>query len=70
MTQASRRPSFSIAALQGEFAGCWVAILDGEVVDANESPYDLVASLQRRRITNSTIVRVPAENDPETVGIG
>lgn len=70
MTRAARRPPFSIAALQPEYAGCWVAIVDGDVVDANQSPYDLVASLQERGITGSTIVRVPAENEPETVGIG
>jgi hypothetical protein len=47
-----------------------VAIVDGDVVDANQSPYELVASLQERGIAGSTIVRVPTENEPETVGIG
>jgi len=70
VTRAARRPPFNIAALQPEYAGCWVAILDGDVVDANRSPYDLVGSLQQKGITGSTIVRVPAENEPETVGIG
>jgi len=70
VTGTGRRPPFSIAALQAEYAGCWVAIADGDVVDANQSPYDLVASIQQRGITGTTIVRVPAENEPETVGIG
>ena len=70
MTPAGRRPPFSIAALQPEYAGCWVAIVDGDVVDANQSPYDLVASLRQRGLTGSTIVRVPSEDEAETVGIG
>lgn len=62
-------PRLSIADLQAEYPGCWVAIHDGVVVDASSSPYMLVKSLRERGHTG-TIVRVPDVNEPESVGIG
>lgn len=62
-------PRLSIAELQAEYPGCWVAIHDGEVVDASSSPYALVTSLRERGRTG-TIVRVPDVDELETVGIG
>ena len=61
---------FSVADLQAQYAGCWVAVLGDDVVDARPTPYELVLSLRDRRIEGTTILRVPAEDDLETVGIG
>ena len=61
---------FSVADLQAKYAGCWVALLDNDVVDARPTPYELVLSLRERRIEGTTILRVPADDELETVGIG
>jgi hypothetical protein len=61
---------FSVADLQAHYAGCWVALLGDDVVDARQTPYELVLSLRERRIEGTTILRVPAEDELETVGIG
>jgi hypothetical protein len=47
-----------------------VALRGTTVIEANSNPYDLVAQLRRRRITDTTILRVPDVDDLETVGIG
>jgi hypothetical protein len=60
----------STAALQAEFGGCWVALKDGNVVEARRSPYELIQALKERDISDTTIVRVPAADEPEIVGIG
>jgi hypothetical protein len=61
---------FSLTTLQKEYAGCWVALRGTTVIEANSNPYDLVAQLRRRRITDTTILRVPDVDELETVGIG
>lgn len=61
---------FSVATLQKEYAGCWVAVLGTTVIEANTNPYELVAQLRRRQITDTTILRVPDVDELETVGIG
>jgi Family of unknown function (DUF5678) len=60
----------NLVEVQHEFAGAWVAMKNGEVVDARPTPYDLIASLQSRGIKDTTIIRVPAESEPELVGLG
>lgn len=56
--------------IQREFAGNWVAVRDGEVVEAWENPYGLVQRLRERMIDDATIVRCPAASEPQLVGLG
>jgi hypothetical protein len=56
--------------LQAEYAGRWVAVKDGVVIDVRENPYQLTMSLAERHVQDATIFRVPAVNDPELVGLG
>jgi hypothetical protein len=60
----------SIADIQNEYPGSWVAFKGGDVVAAAHTPYQLVADLHSRRIENSTIVRIPDPQEPELVGWG
>jgi hypothetical protein len=53
-----------------EYAGLWVAIRDGRVVEAHRTPDELVAALHRRDITDATVMRLPGEYDKELVGLG
>jgi hypothetical protein len=39
-------------------------------VEARRSPYELIQALKERDISDTTIVRVPAADEPEIVGIG
>ncbi len=65
------RPSRpSLVGIQKEYAGVWVALKDGEVVEARSTPYELVAILHERDITDTTIIRVPGAEEPELVGLG
>jgi hypothetical protein len=50
--------------------GLWVAIRDGEAVEAHESPYALAMRLHERGITDAAIVRAPATDEPITIGVG
>ena len=61
--------SHHVPSLRG-FEGEWVAIRDGEVVEARDSPYELVARLRQRQVEDAAIMRAPAENEPEMVGFG
>ncbi len=63
-------PRSTIADAQVEFAGLWVALKDGEVVEARPTPYELTMALHDRDITNTTIVRMPGTDEPELVGLG
>ncbi len=51
-------------------AGKWVAIRGGAVVEVRETPYALVMALHERGIDDATILRAPASNEPELVGLG
>ena len=53
-----------------EYAGLWVAIKNGRVVEAHRTPDELVAALHRRDITDATVIRLPGEHDKELVGLG
>lgn len=55
--------------LQG-FAGKWVAVKEGEVIAAQETPDALYAHLHGKRITGATLIRVPDDEEPEMVGLG
>ncbi len=52
------------------FAGMWVAVKDGRVVEAGRTPDAVVLKLRAKRVRGATILRVPAEGEPELVGIG
>ena len=51
-------------------AGQWVAVKDGKVVAAGNTPDAVGMQLRSKRIRGATILRVPAEGEPELVGIG
>jgi hypothetical protein len=51
-------------------AGQWVAVKDGKVVEAGSTPDAVGLKLRSRQIRGATILRVPAEGEPELVGIG
>jgi hypothetical protein len=53
-----------------EFAGMWVAIKDGEVVEAGRTPDAVGMKLRARQIRDAAILRVPGEGEPDLVGIG
>jgi hypothetical protein len=56
--------------IQDEYVGCWIALKNGQVVDARSTPYELVDSLHDREIRDTTIIRVPSESEAELVGLG
>ena len=68
MTRREKATDFS-RLLHG-FEGKWVAILDGEVVDAAETPYELVARLRSGGIKDASMIRAPALEEPEMVAFG
>lgn len=59
-----------LAGLLRPYAGKWVAIKSGEVVEVRDTPDQLVLALKERDIVNATIIRSPAESEPELVGLG
>ncbi|HEX3424739.1 MAG TPA: DUF5678 domain-containing protein [Acidimicrobiales bacterium] len=60
----------TIAEAQEQYAGAWVALKGGEVVEARRTPYELVKALHERDIQDTTIVRIPDTDEPELVGMG
>lgn len=56
--------------LRDEFAGKWVALRGDELVEAQDTPDRLYSVLHERRERGTTIFRVPAEGEPELVGLG
>jgi hypothetical protein len=50
--------------------GSWLAIRDGQVVEARESLDKLMAALAERCIEDVTVVRAAQEHEVELVGIG
>ncbi|HYA45416.1 MAG TPA: hypothetical protein VED59_07400 [Acidimicrobiales bacterium] len=54
----------AIADAQAEFAGLGVALKDGKAVEARPTPYELTMVLHERDITDTTIVRIPALDEP------
>jgi len=70
MTDNPERAQPSVPEMQREYAGSWVAMKDGVVVDARQTPYELVSALHERGIKDTTIIRAPDVNEPELVGLG
>jgi hypothetical protein len=59
-----------IAEALREYPGKWVAIKDGQVVEARETADQLALALHDRDVTGATIIRSPGEDEPELVGLG
>ena len=56
--------------IQRDYAGLWVAVQDGNVVETWDHPYGLVQRLRERMINDATIVRCPPGDEPQLVGLG
>lgn len=52
------------------YAGLWVAVKRGEVVETAETPGLLSLRLHERQITDATVIRSPLLDEPELVGLG
>jgi len=59
-----------LADLLREVPGQWVALRDGEVIEARGSLDELMGVLASRNIKNVTVLRAPAEGESELVGMG
>jgi hypothetical protein len=52
------------------FEGQWVALKGGKVIVAGRTPDSVVKQLRGKQIQDATVLRVPAEDEPELVGLG
>jgi Family of unknown function (DUF5678) len=52
------------------FEGKWVAIKAGKVVEARETADAVYLALRDRAVRGATIMRIPARDEPELVGLG
>lgn len=59
-----------LAELIRGFEGKWVAISGQQVVAAHETADQLILTLQIKSMMDALILRVPAEDEPEMVGLG
>jgi len=59
-----------VAQMVRAFEGNWVAIKNGEVVQAAETPGLLSLRLKEGQIRNATIVRARRHDETELVGLG
>lgn len=59
-----------LAALLHEVPGKWVAIQDGEIIEARDTLDALVSAIHYRDLGEVTVVRAPAETEAEMVGLG
>ena len=69
-TRGKARTMKSIAEIQREYAGLWVAVKAGRVVDVRQTPHALVLALNERHITGATVFRCPGSEEPQLVGMG
>lgn len=53
-----------------QYAGMWVAIKDGNVIEVRRTADEVVEALHRRDITGAFVMRIPREDDKELVGLG
>ena len=60
----------SIVEIQEKWAGLWVAVKNGDVVEARQTPDALVLALRERDIAGAPIFRCPATDEAELVGLG
>ena len=59
-----------LAELLHQCPGKWVAMSNGVIVEVRETFDQLMIALHEREITNVTVMRSPAENESELVGLG
>lgn len=52
------------------YAGMWVALKHGVVVDARMSAHELHLGLHEMDIRDATVIRCPDVSEPELVGLG
>jgi hypothetical protein len=68
----ARRPlePVRIAEELRKYPGLWVAWRDGKVVEASQTPYELLMKLSEQNIKGATIMRAPDLTEPLRVGLG
>lgn len=66
----ARLQPVNLAAVIRPYAGNWVAVKQGRVVEAAETPYALSLRLRQRGIRDATIIRSPRREEAELVGLG
>lgn len=59
-----------IAHLLRQVPGQWVAIRDGEIIEARATADEVMAALAERRIADAVVLRSPELHETEFVGIG
>jgi len=59
-----------IGDLLRQVPGQWVALQNGEIIEARPTLDELMGALADRSITKATVMRAPAEDEPELVGMG
>jgi hypothetical protein len=67
-TMSPLAPEDIASAIRG-VPGKWVAVKDGQLVAAAETPDALYMHLHQQKIRGATILRAPAEDEPEMVGM-
>lgn len=68
--RASRVHPIHTRHLADQLAGQWIALQNGEVIEAGATFDAVMLSLHRQGITNVTVMRFPAEKEAELVGLG
>jgi hypothetical protein len=59
-----------MAQIQREYPGLWVAVKGRQVIDARQTPYELIMRLNEKGVRDATVFRCPAADEPELVGLG
>lgn len=59
-----------LAHLLHQVPGQWVALRDGEIIEARATLDELMFRLHDRAITDANVMRAPAEHEAEMVGLG
>lgn len=60
----------NLVEIQKKWAGLWVAVKDGEVVESRPTAHALVFALKDRDIVGATVFRCPSDDEAELVGLG
>lgn len=70
MTVSLPDDPMALAAALREYAGLWIAVLDGKVVAAGDSPDKVFWELNERNLPDASITRVPDPALGVHVGMG
>jgi hypothetical protein len=68
-TGMSELPPANVDTLR-QLAGQWVAIRDGRILTAKDTFDQVYHHLHERQERGTTILRIPADEEPELVGFG